>query len=85
MGKEVDAAWTTMHEMGLAADAPAMIMRGDGQIILGGTRPDGCPLSIIETIRQHAARYDVNHQSGDLESLLTAEIPRLADAGSIRR
>lgn len=72
MEKAVDAAWITMHEMGLSADAPAMIARGDGQIIVGGTRPDGRPLSIIETIRQHAFRYDVNHQSGDLKSLLTA-------------
>ena len=72
MEKEVDAAWITMHGMGLATDAPAMIAQGDGQIIVGGSRPDGCPLSVIETIFQHAARYDVNHQSGDLKSLLAA-------------
>jgi HEXXH motif-containing protein len=72
MEKEVNAAWTTLHTLGLSPDAPAMIARGDGRIVVGGANPKGLPLSIIETIREHARRYDSRGQLGDFDALLSA-------------
>ncbi len=69
MEKAVAAALESMRALKLSAEAPAMIARADGNIVIGGTGADGRPLSIIDTMRKHARQFDVHGQCSDFDPL----------------
>jgi HEXXH motif-containing protein len=73
LAKDVEAATIRMKRLGLRLDAPAMLVRPDGEIVVGGLDSDQHPLSIVETVRRHAARHDVRKQCSELESILRIE------------
>jgi len=70
---EVEAAVNAMRTLGLSPAVPAMTARPDGEIVLTGIGPDGRPLRVIDTMRQHAQHHDVYRQCGDPEATLRPE------------
>ncbi len=69
MEREVASLIVSMRALNLSPAAPAAIVRGDGQIVPFGVAADGHRLSIIESIREHAAKFDTRHQC-DLKAIL---------------
>jgi HEXXH motif-containing protein len=74
MEKEAESLWAFGKTLGLKPSAPAMLVRPDGNIAIGGIDQDGRPLSIIETIRQHQKSYDKLHQCEDLDSITESNL-----------
>ena len=70
---EAETAVSAMSALGLSSAVPAMIARPDGEIVLSGIGPHGRPLTVIDTMRQHARRHDVHRQCSDLEAILRTE------------
>ncbi len=69
MEREVGMLVATMPGMKLSPRAPGAIARGDGEIVPFGVAADGHRLSILESIVEHAAKFDTRHQC-DLKSIL---------------
>jgi HEXXH motif-containing protein len=66
----VDAVCAEVEAAGMRADGAAMIVRSNGQIVFGEIGSNGEPLSIVDTVRQHAFRYDKRAQCPHLETIL---------------
>jgi HEXXH motif-containing protein len=67
--REVDGFETTMRGLNLSAAAIATVARGDGQLVAFGVGQDGRKLSILESIVEHAQKFDTRRQV-DLKSTL---------------
>ena len=67
---EVDMLWTQMRALNLSPSAPGAIARGDGQIVPFGVGKDGRKMSILDSIRAHAEKFDTRRQCADLTSIL---------------
>jgi hypothetical protein len=68
MEREVDALFAAMRELNVSSHAPAVVARADGQIV--PFDKTGRAISILDSILEHAAKYDTPRQCGDLKSLL---------------
>jgi HEXXH motif-containing protein len=70
MEREAESLWVAGATLGLSPTAPAMLVRPDGNFVLGGVDKTGRTLSIMDTIRQHQERFDTHRQCADLDSIL---------------
>ncbi len=71
--REVDSLGAAMRAMNLSPSAPALVARGDGQLIPFAIGDDGRPVSILESIETHARKFDVHRQCEDLGEILKLE------------
>lgn len=68
--RDIEGLAAKMRELDLSPAAPAYTMRADGQIVPFGLSAGGRPISILESIEAHAAKFDLHRQCADLGAIL---------------